>query len=175
MKYKALIKFAIVFFAIPLSQMQLSHAHGHDDHSASAKKGLEAIQATMTVYKTPSCGCCQKWVSHIEGNDFATKVVEMNDLSSVKSKYGIGSRYQSCHTGVVVGEAGEYVFEGHVPAEHVQAFLNNPPKGAIGLSVPGMPIGSPGMEVGDRMDYYQVLQLNLDGSSSIYAHVNQVD
>jgi len=73
----------------------------------------------------------------------------------------------------VVTEQGDYVFEGHVPARYVEAFLANPPEGAIGLSVPGMPVGSPGMEVGDRQDYYQVLLLKADGSSSIYAHVNQ--
>ena len=97
----------------------------------------------------------------------------MDNLNPIKSKYNIEGRYQSCHTGVVVTEKGDYVFEGHIPSEYVTQFLANPPEGAIGLSVPGMPAGSPGMEVGDRKDYYQVLQLNTDGSSSVYAHVNQ--
>ena len=127
----------------------------------------------MTVYKTPTCGCCQKWVDHVDGNGFSSKVVSLNNLNTIKSKYNIQGRYQSCHTGVVVTKQGEYVFEGHIPSEYVTQFLANPPEGAIGLSVPGMPAGSPGMEVGDRRDYYQVLQLNEDGSSSIYAHVNQ--
>ena len=127
----------------------------------------------MTVYKTPTCGCCQKWVDHVDGNGFSNKVVSLNNLNTIKSKYNIQGRYQSCHTGVVVTKQGEYVFEGHIPSEYVSQFLANPPEGAIGLSVPGMPAGSPGMEVGDRRDYYQVLQLNEDGSSSIYAHVNQ--
>ena len=127
----------------------------------------------MTVYKTPTCGCCQKWVDHVDGNGFSSKVVSLNNLNTIKSKYNIQGRYQSCHTGVVVTKQGEYVFEGHIPSEYVSQFLANPPEGAIGLSVPGMPAGSPGMEVGDRRDYYQVLQLNEDGSSSIYAHVNQ--
>ena len=127
----------------------------------------------MTVYKTPTCGCCQKWVDHVDGNGFSSKVVSMNNLNTIKSKYNIQGRYQSCHTGVVVTKQGEYVFEGHIPSKYVSQFLANPPEGAIGLSVPGMPAGSPGMEVGDRRDYYQVLQLNEDGSSSIYAHVNQ--
>ena len=127
----------------------------------------------MTVYKTPTCGCCQKWVDHVDGNGFSSKVVSLNNLNTIKSKYNIQGRYQYCHTGVVVTKQGEYVFEGHIPSEYVSQFLANPPEGAIGLSVPGMPAGSPGMEVGDRRDYYQVLQLNEDGSSSIYAHVNQ--
>ena len=127
----------------------------------------------MTVYKTPTCGCCQKWVDHLDSNGFSSKVVSLNNLDAIKSKYNIQGRYQSCHTGVVVTKQGEYFFEGHIPSEYINQFLANPPEGAIGLSVPGMPAGSPGMEVGDRRDYYQVLQINDDGSSSIYAHVNQ--
>lgn len=127
----------------------------------------------MTVYKTPSCGCCQKWVDHMTENSFSSKVVSLDDLSPIKAKYNIQGRYRSCHTGVVVTEQGDYVFEGHVPAEHVEAFLNNPPADAIGLSVPGMPAGSPGMEMGDRKDYYQVLLLKRDGSSTVFAHVNR--
>ncbi|MBL4674175.1 MAG: hypothetical protein JKX81_18085 [Arenicella sp.] len=106
-------------------------------------------------------------------NNVQSKVVALADLSSIKAKYAISGRYRSCHTGVVVTESGDYVFEGHVPADHVKAFLANPPKDAVGLSVPGMPLGSPGMEVGDRKDYYQVLLLKIDGSSEVYAHVNQ--
>lgn len=132
-----------------------------------------SAKPSMTVFKTPTCGCCQKWVDHMTDNKFTSNVVNLNDLSSIKTKYGIEGRYRSCHTGVVVTKSGDYVFEGHVPAEHVEAFLASPPEGAIGLSVPGMPAGSPGMEMGDRKDYYQVLLLNKDGSSTIYAHVNQ--
>ncbi len=132
-------------------------------------------ESSMTVYKSPTCGCCSKWVDHINDNDIRTKVVELEDLSSIKTKYGIQGRYRSCHTGVVTAAVGNYIFEGHVPAEYVKAFLSNPPEGSIGLSVPGMPLGSPGMEVGDQKSYYQVLLLNKDGSSSIFAHVNQVN
>ena len=132
-----------------------------------------SAEQAMTVYKTPTCGCCQKWVDHMSDNNFSSKVVEMDDLLSIKTKYNIEGRYRSCHTGVVVSESGDYVFEGHVPAEQVAAFLAKPPKDAIGLAVPGMPLGSPGMEVGDRKDYYQVLLIKTDGSSTVYAHVNQ--
>lgn len=127
----------------------------------------------MTVFKTPSCGCCQKWVDHMTDNNMTSKVISLTDLSPIKTKYNIQGRYRSCHTGVVTTKQGDYVFEGHVPAEHVSAFLANPPIDAIGLSVPGMPVGSPGMEVGDRKDYYQVLLLKADGSHQIFAHVNQ--
>ncbi|MFT4635835.1 MAG: hypothetical protein ACI854_002540 [Arenicella sp.] len=134
---------------------------------------VHSVEPTMTVYKTPTCGCCQKWVDHMSDNDVTSSVVDLANLSSLKAKYGIASRYRSCHTGVVITESGNYVFEGHVPADHVKTFLANPPKAAIGLAVPGMPLGSPGMEVGGRKDYYQVLLLNKDGSSTVYAHVNQ--
>ena len=127
----------------------------------------------MTVYKTPTCGCCQKWIDHMTDNGFDSKVISQNDISDVKATFQIQPRYRSCHTGVVVTERGGYIFEGHVPAEHVTAFLENPPEGSIGLSVPGMPIGSPGMEMGDRKDYYQVLLLMEDGGNSVFAHVNQ--
>ena len=142
---------------------------------ASSLSSANATEIAMTVYKTPTCGCCQKWVDHISDNGFTSKVVSMNDLSAIKQMYGIQSKYRSCHTGVVAIEKDQYVFEGHVPAVYVEAFLAEPPEGAIGLSVPGMPVGSPGMEVGDRKDYYQVLQLNEDGTSKIFAHVNQKD
>jgi hypothetical protein len=97
----------------------------------------------------------------------------MPDLTTIKSKYRVQGQYRSCHTGVVVQEENNYVFEGHVPAEFIESFLANPPEDALGLAVPGMPIGSPGMEVGERKDYYQVLLLKNDGSSAVYAHVNQ--
>lgn len=137
-----------------------------------SNSAVYCAEQEMIVYKTPTCGCCQKWIDHMEGNGFVSNVVEMDNLSSVKDKYSIQSKYRSCHTGVTVSEIGEYIFEGHVPAEHVETFLADPPEGSIGLSVPGMPIGSPGMEVGDRKDYYQVLLLHKDGSSTVYAHVN---
>lgn len=127
----------------------------------------------LTVYKTPTCGCCQKWVDHVNGGGFSSNVVELEDLTKIKAKYQVSGRFRSCHTGVVVTEQANYVFEGHVPAEQITRFLDNPPEGALGLSVPGMPIGSPGMEVGDRKDYYQVLLLNTDGSSEVFAHVNK--
>lgn len=143
--------------------------------AAAESQGVSQAQETslVTVYKTPTCGCCKKWVKHVRDNGLMSKTIELEDLSEIKSRYGVSGRYRSCHTGVVVSEKGEFVFEGHVPAEYVKAFLSDPPRGAIGLSVPGMPLGSPGMEMGDRKDYYQVLLLNADGSNSVYAHVNQ--
>ena len=147
---------ALLFLTIALSAVTQSRA-----------------EISMTVYKTPSCGCCAKWVDHLIEAGIKANTIALSDLAPIKSKYNIERRFRSCHTGLVVTEQGQYVFEGHVPKEHIESFLANPPEGALGLAVPGMPIGSPGMEVGERRDYYQVLLLNADGSSSIYAHVNQ--
>lgn len=123
----------------------------------------------LDVYKSETCGCCGAWVEHIEQAGFAAPVHHPADLNQVKAGHGIAPRYQSCHT--AVSKEG-YVFEGHVPARYVEQFLQNPPAGAIGLAVPGMPVGSPGMEVGDRFSPYKVLLLNADGSSAVYAQVN---
>ncbi len=103
---------------------------------------------------------------------FEANIHHPADLSRVKDEYGIAPEYQSCHTAVA---RDGYVFEGHVPARFVKKFLDNPPVGAIGLSVPAMPAGSPGMEVGDRFMPYQVWLLKKDGSAEVFASVNSRD
>ena len=128
-----------------------------------------AEATSLKVYKNPQCGCCSKWVDHMSSAGFSTKTQDQNDLSTLKQDYGIAPQYQSCHTGIANG----YVFEGHIPAEQVQRFLAAPPEGAIGLAVPGMPIGSPGMAMGDRVQEYDVLLLKKDGSSEVFAHIRR--
>lgn len=135
----------------------------------SADSKLERMMA-LTVYKTPTCGCCGKWVEHIEGAGFDVTVKEMDNLSSVKRSQGIAPTHQSCHT--AVSDAGGYVFEGHVPAKYMEAFLADPPEGARGLVVPAMPVGSPGMEYGDQFSPYDVLLLKADGTYDVFAHVS---
>lgn len=143
----------------------------------SSLQGVAAEQSTTTraesttlkVYKNPQCGCCSKWVDHMSSAGFSAQTQDHNDLSAFKQDHGIAPQYQSCHTGVANG----YVFEGHIPAEQVQRFLAAPPEGAIGLAVPGMPIGSPGMEMGDRVQEYDVLLLNKDGSSEVFARIRR--
>lgn len=126
----------------------------------------------LDVYKSPTCGCCKDWIDHLEEDGFQTLVHHASDLGAVKQQYGISSAHQSCHT--AVSEEG-YVFEGHIPAELVKRFLANPPKDAIGLAVPGMPIGSPGMEMGDRVDQYSVLVMYKNGRSEQFAEVKGVE
>ena len=122
---------------------------------------------SLHVYKQASCKCCGKWVGQMEMSGFDVNVKNLQSLTPIKSKYGIRSLHQSCHTAVAEG----FVFEGHIPAEVIKRFLDNKPEHAIGLSVPGMPIGSPGMEMGSRTETYNVLQLNSDGSTQVYARV----
>ena len=124
-------------------------------------------QKTFVVYKNPQCGCCDKWIKHINDFGFSSHVSPDLNISAVKSQYGIQPRYRSCHTAVIEG----YVFEGHIPAHIIYQFLRDKPQNVIGLSVPGMPSGSPGMEVGDRHDEYQVLLLNKDGSTDVYTQI----
>ena len=117
----------------------------------------------VTVYKLASCGCCGKWVEHLKANGFTVKVLEVNDTSGYERQYHVPRSMQSCHTAVVNG----YTIEGHVPAADIKRVLSERPK-AVGLSVPGMPVGSPGME-GDRTDPYSVLMFDESGRSSVYA------
>ena len=109
-----------------------------------AKSATQAPKFTLHVYKSRTCKCCQKWVRHVEEHGFETDVTNVTLMSGVKDKYGVEPQYRSCHT--ALSQDG-FVFEGHIPAKYIQQFLENPPEGVLGLSVPAMPIGSPGMEV----------------------------
>jgi hypothetical protein len=133
------------------------------DSGAVARVDTTQIQ----VYKKPTCKCCKKWVAHIEATGFLAAVKNRQSLNPIRLKYGIKPRYRACHTAVAEG----YVFEGHIPAHVIQQFLAEKPQDAIGLSVPGMPVGSPGMERGDRRGEYDVLLLKTDGSAQVYEHI----
>ena len=124
---------------------------------------------TIEVFKTPTCGCCRIWVEHLRSNGFTVHTTDLDDLSGIKTKHGVPSKLQSCHTGVVNG----YVVEGHVPAADIQRMLMERPKVA-GLAVPGMPIGSPGMEVkGVTPQPYDVMAFEKGGKSTVYASHNR--
>jgi hypothetical protein len=123
---------------------------------------------TLNVYKDINCGCCVGWIDHMQDKGFASKINHPRDLNGVKHELGVLPEWQSCHTAVT--KEG-YVFEGHVPAKFIEQFLAAPPEGALGLAVPGMPLGSPGMEMGNRFTPYDIVLMNKDGSSSVFAHV----
>ena len=123
--------------------------------------------ATLDVFKDENCGCCVGWIDHMQEAGFASKINHPRDLNGVKEELGVLPKWQSCHTAVT---KGGYVFEGHIPAKYIEQFLASPPEGALGLAVPGMPLGSPGMEMGGRFTPYDVGLMNKDGSSSVFAH-----
>jgi hypothetical protein len=123
----------------------------------------------LDVYKSPTCGCCKKWINHIDDNGFQSKIHNRQNISSIKSDKGIEPRYRSCHSAI---SKDGYVFEGHIPAKYIQKFFNEPQLDAvIGLSVSAMPLGTPGMEVGEKFQPYKVLLLKPDGTSEVYANV----
>ena len=118
---------------------------------------------TIAVYKSPSCGCCAKWVDHLKTSGFQVTVHDQDDLTETRATLGVPRALGSCHTAVV----GSYVIEGHVPADLIQRILKERPA-VRGLAVPGMPAGSPGME-GGRQDRYEVLTFQRDGKTAVYA------
>jgi hypothetical protein len=118
---------------------------------------------TMTVYKSPSCGCCTSWVNIMKSKGFEVKTIETNEVNTIKQKAGLQAGQTSCHTAFVDG----YVVEGHVDYSAVKKMLDEKPN-IIGLTVPGMPIGSPGMEQGNTKEAYDVLYVNKDGSTGVY-------
>ena len=128
---------------------------------------LKKISAT--VYKDANCGCCKEWVSYAEDNGLSATAHDVEDLSLFKERYSVPQQMRSCHTTVTTDG---FVFEGHVPAKYMAQFLKNPPSDAIGLAVPSMPVGSPGMEYQDKFMPYKVMQLNKDGSIAIYATID---
>lgn len=119
----------------------------------------------VEVWKDPNCGCCKDWITHLNGRGFATSVHDSGNAAK-RTELGMPQRYGSCHTARV----GPYVIEGHVPAREIHRLLKEKPA-ALGLAVPGMPIGSPGMdgpEYGARKDAYDVLLVKRDGSATMY-------
>ena len=124
---------------------------------------------TIMVSKSPTCGCCNAWVDHMRraGFDVAVRDLDHDALQAVKRDLGIAPKYTSCHT----AQIGNYVIEGHVPANDVKRLLQDRPAG-LGLAVPGMPIGSPGMEMGGQKDKYDVLLIKTDGTAQVFKSHN---
>lgn len=128
---------------------------------ARAATGLPEVE----VFRDPSCGCCGQWVEHLKAAGFAVKLRETSDLAAVRKRVGMPDAYASCHTAVVAG----YALEGHVPAAEVKRLLSARPA-AVGLAVPGMPASAPGMDVPGRKDPYQVLLVNRQGGTLVFAN-----
>lgn len=131
---------------------------------ASEGGGSPAAQELITVYRSPSCGCCGRWVNHLREQGFAVEVHEVARLNPIRERLGVPAKLASCHT----AQVGDYVIEGHVPAGDIRRLLAQRPAGR-GLAVPGMPVGSPGMEQGEARDPYQVLLFGAEAAPMVFA------
>ena len=158
---------------VKVEQSATQNAQVQNESSAPTNAPVNSSSSLLknvsaTVYKDANCGCCKEWVGYAEGHGLSAAAQDVTDLSLFKERYGVPQQMRSCHTTVTTNG---YVFEGHVPAKYMAQFLANPPTDSIGLAVPSMPVGSPGMEYQDKFMPYKVMQLNKDGSTQVYAAI----
>jgi hypothetical protein len=163
-------KFTLKFVAILALVFVIASCSDKTTAENSAKtSSVQPETIHLDVYKSPTCGCCEKWLNHLHDSGFESKIHNFEDFSGLKAEQGIAPRYRSCHTAI---SQNGYVFEGHVPAKYIQQFLaEKHANNIIGLSVPAMPVGTPGMEVDDKFQPYRILLLKADGSYEIYASI----
>ena len=136
--------------------------------AAAACTDASAAAPQMTVYATPTCGCCKAWVEHMKESGFTVQVVYQDDLSAIKAKHNVPEELMSCHLGVVEN----YAFEGHVPADVVKRVLLERPA-ILGVAVPGMPMGAPGMEMPNgHVQPYEVFSFDESGPKAVYEYKN---
>jgi hypothetical protein len=133
-------------------------------HPHAAEVAARPVATTVTVFKDPNCGCCKEWVTHLRKHAFKVVTRDTSDVAGIKATARVPRQLNSCHTAFVNG----YVVEGHVPAADIQRMLEEKPRIA-GIAVPGMPAGSPGMEVPGRVDRYDVVAFTRDGKTSVFA------
>ena len=131
--------------------------------SIEAKPITAGKPVDIVVYRSPTCDCCGKWLEHLKKNNFKVSDIVTNDVQAIKKKYGVSDAMASCHTAIVDG----YVIEGHVPANDIMTLLKTKPKIA-GIAVPGMPSGTPGMEMGDRKDAYNVMSFDKNNHYEVF-------
>ncbi len=133
---------------------------------AASLPGSQAVaeSAEVVVYKTPYCGCCRKWVEQLEATGLAVRTVDVDSTAEVQADVGVPRNLRSCHTAKI----GDYWVEGHVPPDLVVELVRDKPANIAGLTVPGMPIGSPGME-GRNPERYQVLRVTTEGKVEVHA------
>jgi hypothetical protein len=147
--------------AAPSASVHASAAHA--EGTARAPGAQAAANALLAVvYKTPTCGCCAKWVDHLRGAGYEVEIHDVEQVEPQKAAWGVPANLASCHTAKI----GGYVFEGHVPADVIARVIREKPQIA-GLAVPGMPMGSPGME-GPYKDNYDIIAFGADGKTSVY-------
>jgi hypothetical protein len=149
-------RFHLVIFSLALLMFQQKSIANTD------------VKAMLLIHKTPTCGCCKEWVKHAKDNGFNVHTQDHKNLEDIKKMYAIQPKYRSCHTTV---SSNGFIFEGHIPVKYITQFLSEDHPNAIGLSVPGMPLGSPGMEFDDKFTPYNILILFNDGSNEVYAEI----
>jgi hypothetical protein len=155
-----------------ISALLLSACVGFAQAQQNPRDNIENLTEQLVVYKHPLCFCCKKWIKHLEQNGLQTRSVNATDTAQVKTQWGVPNSMQSCHTAVW---QNKYVFEGHVPARYIRQYLQNPPENSIGLTVPGMPSGSPGMYDGGEFSPYTIYLLQKDGDYRFFATVKTPD
>lgn len=128
---------------------------------------LSQIPIAITVYRSPTCGCCRKWIDHLKQNNFIVEDILTEDMQAIKEKYQVPKEMASCHTALVDG----YVIEGHVPVSDIVDLLTHKPA-VIGISVPGMVTGTPGMEMGSRNDPYDIVSFDKDKNYKVVKSYN---
>ena len=122
----------------------------------------------ITMYKHPQCGCCEKWANILRDQGYQVTSKGTYNIEQLKNQMGLPNSLRSCHTAII----GDFIIEGHVPEKTLARFLADPPVGAQGLAVPGMPIGSPGMEHPTRKDAYDVLWFDQQGKAQVFEHID---
>ena len=165
-----LLPLAALAFALAACTASDAETSGPETDSSTATVLPVAAGPVATVYKSPTCGCCSLWGRHLEQEGFEVVAVDRNDMTAVKDSLGVPGDLASCHTAVIDG----YVVEGHVPAASIRRLLDERPE-ARGLAVPGMPLGSPGMEQGDLRQSYDVLLVGPNGEAAVYDHIEGND
>lgn len=157
--------------ALPLALVACSGGASESQASAARQGGASQPAAPpqaatlVTVHKTPTCGCCNAWIDHLRAEGFAVEAIDVADTTPVARRLGVPDELRSCHT----AEVGGYAIEGHVPAVEIRRLLAERPD-AAGLAVPGMPLGSPGMEVNGRSQPYEVILFDRNGSRTVFAN-----
>ncbi len=149
------IKVSVVFLVAIAAVMSLTTA----TFAAPASLPLE-----ITVYRDPFCSCCGGWIDYLTSQGFQPTSVKTSEMETLKQQYGVPNDLASCHTAVING----YVIEGHVPADEIKRLLAEKPDDVAGISVPGMPIGTPGMESGDVLEPFTVFSFDKQGNTEVF-------
>jgi len=161
--------FALVIVGLLLLACDQADSADDSPHTTKAAQNAGPLPAsgeigrTITVYKSATCGCCVKWADHLEENGFRVRLHDIEELGKIKRKFSVPADMRSCHTATI----GEYVIEGHVPASDIEELLGRRPPQRL-LAVPGMPLGSPGMEHPNGSMPYESLLVAKDGSVTVF-------